>query len=98
MKKSKALNKSELKELVTFWAIKINVTPKQVRVLDMKRKWASCSTSGWISLNTDLLEKPRQFQDYVIIHELLHMQIPNHGKLFKSMFAAFFPEWKKYEK
>jgi len=33
------------------------------------------------------------FQDYVIVHELLHLQVPNHGKLFKSLMNAYLPGW-----
>jgi len=97
MRKNKAKTKADLKTLINEWAEEIKVTPKQIRVQQMKHKWASCSTSGWISFNFDLLNKPKKFQDYVIIHELLHLQIPNHGKLFKSMMTIFFPDWEKYE-
>ncbi|PKN00330.1 MAG: hypothetical protein CVU78_01850 [Elusimicrobia bacterium HGW-Elusimicrobia-2] len=97
MRKNKAKTKTELKKLINDWAQEIKVTPKQIRVQQMKHKWASCSTSGWISFNFDLLSKSKKFQDYVIIHELLHLQIPNHGKLFKSMMNIFFPDWEKYE-
>jgi len=38
----------------------------------------------------------REFCDYVIVHELLHMKVPNHGKLFKSLMFAFLPDWEKY--
>jgi len=56
------------------------------------KKWASCSTNGWVCFSTDLLKEPRAFQDYVIVHELLHLQVPNHGKLFKSLLNAYLPE------
>ena len=35
------------------------------------------------------------FQDYVIVHELVHLKIPNHGRLFKSLLSAHLPEWRK---
>lgn len=77
------------------WAEKIHVAPQQVRVQRMKNKWASCSTQGWICFSEDLLLQPRRFQEYAIIHELLHLQVPNHGKLFKSLLCAYVPDWKK---
>ncbi|PIU18706.1 MAG: metal-dependent hydrolase [Elusimicrobia bacterium CG08_land_8_20_14_0_20_44_26] len=97
MRKSKTKTKAELKTLINKWAQEIKVIPKQIRVQEMRNKWASCSTSGWISFSSDLLDKSRKFQDYVIIHELLHLKIPNHGKLFKSMMNAFSPNWEKAE-
>ncbi len=51
----------------------------------MERKWASCSTSGRITFNSELFDQPYRFQEFVIVHELLHLKIPNHGKLFKSL-------------
>ena len=55
----------------------------------MRRKWASCSTVGTVSFSTDVLAQPLAFREYVIVHELLHLKIPNHGKLFKSLLRVY---------
>lgn len=73
------------KTRVRRWATQLRVRPAAVRVQKMRRKWASCSPSGWVSFSTRVLRQPREFQDYVIVHELLHLKVPNHGKLFKSL-------------
>jgi len=85
-------SKDQFKIQVIKWAEKISVKPRQIRVQKMTKKWASCSTNGWVCFSTDLLKEPRAFQDYVIVHELLHLQVPNHGKLFKSLLNAYLPE------
>ena len=77
---------------VARWAAVIKVNPKQVRLQHMTRRWASCSAGGRISFNDDLLAQPRRFRDYVIVHELLHLKVPNHGKLFKSLLKAYLPD------
>ncbi len=77
--------RARFKARVAAWAEKIRVRPAAVRVQRMRRKWASCSTGGWVSFSTRLLRQPRDFQDYVIVHELLHLKIPNHGRLFKGL-------------
>ena len=82
---------------VNSWATKIGVNPKVVQLRRMRRKWASCSTAGRVSFSTDLLRKPRKFRDFVIVHELLHLQVPNHGKLFHSLLKAYVPEWEKMD-
>lgn len=87
-------SKDQFKAEVIKWAEKISVNPSQIRVQKMTKKWASCSTKGCICFSTDLLKEPQVFQDYVIVHELLHLQTPNHGKLFKSMLNAYLPNWK----
>ncbi len=63
----------------------------------MTRKWGSCSTTGVLTLADDLCRKSGDFQDFVILHELLHLRVPNHGKLFKAMMAVHLPEWKRYD-
>ncbi len=79
------------KERVSAWALKVRVKPKQVRLQSMTRKWASCSTEGRVSFSLDLLQEPISFQDYVIVHELIHLKVPNHGKLFRSLLMAHLP-------
>jgi len=61
----------------------------------MTTKWASCSTNGLVSFSTQLLNESPEFGEYVIVHELLHLKIPNHSKLFKSILTAHLPDWKE---
>ncbi len=63
----------------------------------MTRKWGSCSTSGIVTLAVDLADQDPGFRDFVIAHELLHLRIPNHGRLFKALMAVHVPDWKKYD-
>ncbi len=84
--------RQQFKTRVRAWAETLRTRPKLIRVQKMRRKWASCSTSGWVSFSTRLLRQPRDFQDYVIVHELLHLKIPNHGKLFKSLLKLHLSE------
>jgi predicted metal-dependent hydrolase len=58
----------------------------------MRRKWASCSTAGNLNFNAELLGLDREIGDYVIVHELLHFSVPNHGKLWKSLMRAHLGE------
>ena len=75
-------------ERVASWARRLNVQPRQVRVQCMTRKWGSCSAAGIVTLATDLADQDVGFQDFVIVHELLHLRVPNHGKLFKALLTA----------
>ncbi len=76
---------------VAQWAARLRVKPRQVRIQPMRRKWASCSTRGTVSFNADLLEQSEGVREYVIVHELLHLKVPNHGKLFQTLFRAYLP-------
>lgn len=76
---------------IEVWMQRLKVRPTQIRIQRMTRKWASCSMAGRLSFSADLPAQPRRFQDYVIVHELLHLRLPNHGKLFQSLLRAHVP-------
>ena len=61
----------------------------------MTRKWASCSEAGRLTFSRELLRQRRAFREAVIVHELLHLRIPNHGKLFKSLMSVHVPGWRQ---
>ena len=82
---------------VAYWAQRLSVRPRRVRVQRMTRKWGSCSTSGIVTLAADLAHQDSEFQNFVIVHELLHLRVPNHGKLFKALMTAHVPGWRRYE-
>ena len=86
-----------IRERVERWARRLNVRPRLVRVRRMTRKWGSCSTSGIVTLAADLADQHSSFQDFVIAHELLHLRVPNHGRLFKALMTAHVPGWKKHQ-
>jgi hypothetical protein len=81
------------KTQVTHWAGRIRVRPRQLRLQRMRRKWASCSTRGTVSFSMEVLAQPAAFREYVIVHELLHLKVPNHGKLFKTLLRAYLPNY-----
>ncbi len=82
---------------VECWAQRLNVHPRLIRVQRMTRKWGSCSTSGIVTLAADLVNQGSNFQDFVIAHELLHLRVPNHGKLFKALMTMHVPDWKRQD-
>jgi predicted metal-dependent hydrolase len=83
-----------LKAAVTHWAVRIKARPTQIRIQRMTRKWASCSSNGRVTFNSELFDQPYRFQEFVIVHELLHLKIPNHGKFFKSLVNAYLSDSK----
>lgn len=85
---------TSLKRLVDAWAERLRVRARVVRVQRMNRKWGSCSTLGTVTLATDLAEQEAAFQDFVVVHELLHLRVPSHGRLFKALMTAYLPRWR----
>lgn len=78
-----------LKAEVRAWARRIGVEPGEIHVRPMRRKWASCSSAGRLTFNAELLRQPAAFRAEVIVHELLHLKLPNHGKLFHALLRAY---------
>ncbi|MCD5408069.1 M48 family metallopeptidase [Candidatus Bipolaricaulota bacterium] len=77
---------------VMSWSRRIGVEPKEIHIREMKRKWASCSSAGRLTFARDLLRQPGPVRTAVIIHELLHLKIPLHTKLFRALLSAYFHE------
>jgi predicted metal-dependent hydrolase len=88
-RRTRTISRDSLKEEVQSWAERIGVRAKEIHIRPMKRKWASCSTTGRFSFNDELLSEPANFRKEVIVHELLHLKVPNHGKLFKALLKAY---------
>lgn len=74
---------------VLAWAERLGVTPREIRIQPMKRKWASCSSRGRLTFDTALLRQPAEFRREVIVHELLHLKVPNHSRLFRVLLKAY---------
>jgi predicted metal-dependent hydrolase len=78
---------------VRHWATRMNVQVPLIQVRPMRRKWASLSTRGRLSLSAELLDLPRDMGEFVIVHELVHLLVPSHSKLFKTYLHAYLPDW-----
>lgn len=81
-------DKEEFKQRVLEWAGRLGVRVHSLAVRRMRNKWASCSTAGNLNFNAELISMSKKISDYVIVHELLHFSVPNHGRLWKSLMRA----------
>ena len=89
--------KRDFKQRVRHWAEKLDVKIVWLGIRPMNNKWASCSTNGHLNFNDELLDLNDELWDYVIVHELLHFFVPNHGKLWKSLMQAHLGDYEKLE-
>ena len=69
--------------------------PPPFRLLEMSRQWGSCSPSGEIIINRQLVKAPRECIDYVLIHELAHLKHHDHGPAFWNLIDAHAGDWQK---
>jgi predicted metal-dependent hydrolase len=85
-------DRGDFERVVRSWAERIGVIPHRIVFRQMAKKWGSCSSAGMLTFNVELLELERRFGEEVIVHELLHLKVPNHGPLFRSFLDAYLAE------
>lgn len=70
----------------------------KINIKNQKTRWGSCSKKGNLNFNFKLLFLPEELQDYIIVHELCHLQELNHSKNFWGLVAQTFPQWRQLKK
>ncbi len=80
---------------VQYWAEKLSLRPRTVRVARMTKKWGSCSARGTVTFAAELSDREEHLQDVVIVHELLHLRVRNHGRLFRAFMSVHVPHWRR---
>jgi len=87
-----------ISERVTQFAKQYNFTPKQVKITSAKTRWGSCSPNGTLNFTWRLVMAPLDVIDYVVVHELVHLQVKDHSSKFWGVVESIYPEYKKKRK
>jgi len=72
-----------------------NIDRPKVFIRRMRSKWGSCTTKGKLTLNLKLVMVPKQFIDYVIVHEMCHLIEHNHSTAFYALLSKIMPDWEE---
>jgi predicted metal-dependent hydrolase len=72
----------------------VGVTYRRIRIADQRTLWGSCSASGTLSFNWRLVLAPFEVLDYVVVHELSHLRVPNHSPRFWTLVERHRPQWR----
>lgn len=84
-----------LKDRVEYWRLQMNESPVTWKVRNMRTQWGNCRPqTRRLTFNLQLARVPVHLRDYIIVHELSHLQVPNHSALFYARMALFIPDWK----
>ena len=82
--------------LLAKWQAKLGVKASAYFVQRMKTKWGACNHRDRnIRLNTELVKKPKDLLEYVIVHELVHLIEPKHSDRFMALMDRYYPHWRE---
>ena len=84
-----------LTPLIKKWELKLDVSVKRFSIRTMKSRWGSCTPKAHsIRFNLDLVKKPPECLEYIVVHELVHLLEASHNNRFKALMDQFYPDWK----
>ena len=80
--------------LIKKWELKVKVT--RYFLQRMKTKWGSCNhKAGHIRINTELVKKPKDLLEYVIVHEMIYLIAPTHSPRFVALLDRHYRSWRE---
>lgn len=85
-------------ERTKYWATQIGVHPVRITIKAQKTRWGSCSSLGNINYNWRVIMAPPEVIDYLVIHELCHLLVPNHSAKFWNEVKRFSPAYHECRK
>lgn len=84
------------KPMFDKWEQKLEVSKKDLIIKNLKGKWGYCDTrTKDICLNIELSKRNLEFIEYVVLHEICHLLVPNHGPKFKKLLDTHMPTWRQ---
>jgi predicted metal-dependent hydrolase len=92
----KSLLRDALPQLIGKWERRLGVKVAAYFLQRMKTKWGSCNHRARnIRLNTELVKKPKDLLEYVVVHEMLHLIEPTHSERFLALMSKHYPAWRE---
>lgn len=81
--------------LIKKWEARLGVVVSGYFLQRMKTKWGGCNTQArTIRLNTELVKKPKDLLEYVIVHEMVHLVERTHSEHFQALMTKHYPAWR----
>ena len=93
------LLKAKISELLPKWEKITGLHPSSFQIKKMKSRWGTCNTlTKKIWLNLELARKKDECIEYVILHEICHLKVANHGNDLTALMNRYMPQWKELKK
>ena len=85
-----------LPALIRKWETKLGVKVSGYFLQRMKTKWGGCNhRANNIRINTELVKKPKDLLEYVVVHEMVHLIEPKHSERFLALMTEHYPAWRE---
>ncbi len=92
----KSLLHEAIPHIIAKWEPRLDTTVNGYHLQRMKTKWGSCNhRAGHIRLNTELVKKPKDLLEYVVVHEMAHLLEPTHNQRFVTLLDQHYPTWRE---
>jgi predicted metal-dependent hydrolase len=92
----KSLLHQAIPPLIEKWEAKLGVRVTGYFLQRMKTRWGGCNhRARHIRLNTELVKKPKDLLEYVIVHEMAHLLEPTHSDRFVGILNEYYPSWRE---
>jgi predicted metal-dependent hydrolase len=88
-----------LNKVVLRWKVTLGVSPRPyVNVMDLGFRWGSCSADGTLNFHWRVMQLPPQVIDYLVVHELAHLKVPNHSPAFWQVIGQVLPDYERHRR
>ncbi len=94
--KNKALLK--ISERVNIYKYSMGLSPKEIKIMNLQNRWASCTDDGKLIFNWKLIMAPLNIVDYIVVHELSHFIYKNHSPEFWKLIDKVMPDFEERKK
>ena len=94
----KARARAVLPEKVAYWSAVMGLSPTGVKITSARRRYGSCSAKNSLCFSCFLMQQPEAAIDLVVVHELCHIRVKNHGPQFYALLAQYLPDYKARQK
>ncbi len=85
-------------EKVAYWAEKMHITYRSIKIKNTRSRWGSASSKGNLNFNYKIIFLPDELADYLVVHELAHLKELNHSKKFWHIVSQHIPDYKEKRK
>ena len=94
----KARARAILPPKIAFWSQRMGVTATGLKITTARKRWGSCSGKNSLCFSCFLMDRPEAAIDLVVVHELCHIRVKNHGPAFYALLERYLPDWRERQR